>query len=108
MAETTRRVRFRDIKPYDVPNSLEELNGPYDGVVKLRHSVLWVGDGNVDVSTIDGTCMAYQALLAEGQVSDQEAGLNARKLVEVWPELSLDRRVRDLWESRFPELRVRS
>jgi hypothetical protein len=101
------RVRFRDIKPYDVPNSLDELNGPYDGVVKLRHSVRWIGNGEIDVSTFPGTCVAYQALLAEGRVSDQEAGLNARKLIEVWPKLSLDRRVRDLWESRFPELRAR-
>ncbi|MEE8701675.1 hypothetical protein [Bifidobacterium crudilactis] len=49
--------------------------------------------------------MAYQALLAEGQVSDQVANINPRRLIETWPLLNLDPRVRELWESRFPQLR---
>ena len=49
--------------------------------------------------------MAYQALLAEGSAADQERLLNRRRLVEMWPLLNLDRRVLDLREGRFPELR---
>lgn len=49
--------------------------------------------------------MAYQALLSEGTAEVQTRLLNKRLLIAVWPELSLDSRVRDLWESRFVELR---
>jgi len=30
------------------------------------------------------------------------------RLVEVWPELLLPRRARELWETRFPRLRDRA
>jgi len=104
MEQTENRVRFRDVKPYFRPDSLNDLRGPYSGNIVLRHSVRWVGDGTANLDTIGGVRMAYQALLAEGKVTDQIEGLNARKLVEVWPLLNLDRRVRDLWESKFPQL----
>ena len=51
--------------------------------------------------------MAYQALLTEGRVAEQERLLNRDLLIELWPVINLDQRVRDLWETRFPELRVR-
>lgn len=99
------RIRLRDIKPYFCPSSLDDLRGPYSGIIRLRHSVRWApGDGTADLDTVGGTRMAYQALLAEGTVSDQIEGLNARKLIEVWHLLNLDPRVRDLWETRFPQL----
>jgi hypothetical protein len=31
--------------------------------------------------------------------------LNRDRLIAAWPDLMLPRRVRDMWESRFPELR---
>lgn len=103
--EQSARVRFRDVKPYFHPESLEELRGPYSGNVKLRHSVRWApGDGTANLDTLGGVRMAYQALLTEGKVADQVAGLNAKKLIEVWPLLNLDPRVRELWESKFPQL----
>ncbi len=102
----TNRVFFRDIKPYEAPNDLAELRGPSGGVVELSHSVLWApGGGAVDLDEPGGIHMAYQALLSEGAVADQVAALNRDRLIEVWPELMLPRRVRELWEGRFPELR---
>ena len=102
------RIRFRDIKPYYVPQSLSDLHGPLTGKIKLRHSVMWApGDGIIDIGTEGGLHRAYQALLAEGLVEDQVEGLNARRPIEEWPNLRLDRRVRQLWEDRFPELRRR-
>ena len=98
------RTRFRDVKPYFAPASLDQLQGPYSGEVELRHSVRWVGDGRVNIDTGGGVKMAYQALLTNGLVTDQIKGLNARRLIEVWPDLDLDQRIRDLWESRFPQL----
>ena len=100
------RVFFRDVKPYEAPVDLAQLRGPAGGVIELSHSVLWApGGGDVDLDEPGAIHMAYQALLSEGTVADQIAGLNRARLVEVWPELMLPRRVRVLWETRFPELR---
>lgn len=35
------RVFFRDIKPYEIVDHLDQLRGPAGGVVALSHSVLW-------------------------------------------------------------------
>lgn len=100
------RVFFRDVKPYEAPESLDELRGPAGGVVELRHSVLWAPGGrHVDLDEPGGVGLAYRAVLSEGTVADQAAVMNRDRLTEVWDELLLPRRVRELWESRFPELR---
>lgn len=98
------RVRFRDIKPYSVVSSLDELRGPEAGVIHLPHRVRWQED--VDISDLGGARMAYQALLTEGDETNQAQLLNRRVLRRLWPRLHLDQRVRDLWESRFPGLAV--
>ena len=100
------RIRFRDVKPYYAPKSLGALKGPYHGRVDLPHQVRWQADRRqVDIDDPGGRRMAYQALLAEGRVDDQERLLNRRRLIEMWPLLNLDQRVLDLWENRFPELK---
>ena len=108
MAEVTAaRVRFRDVKPYDAPASLDELRGPYDGPIDLPHSVRWQADRfDVDVSNLGWRRMAYQALLAEGTADQQRRLMNRDRLIEAWPILNMDPRVRGLWEKRFPRLRV--
>lgn len=109
MAEVTLepRIRFRDLKPYYAPEFLETLRGPYHGRIDLSHRVRWQADcREVDIDDPGGgRRIAYQALLAEGRADDQERLLNRRRLVEMWPLLNLDRRVLDLWEGRFPELK---
>lgn len=103
---TDTRVFFRDVKPYHAPQRLEDLHGPAGGVVELSHSVLWApGGGRVDLDEPGGVGLAYRAVLAEGTVADQVQLLNRDLLVAVWAELMLPRRVRELWETRFPELR---
>lgn len=99
------RVYFRDVKPYALVDSLDELRGPAGGVVSLSHSVLWApGNGRIDLEEPGGTALAYQAVLAEGGVEDLVAVLDRSRLVTVWPDLMLPRRVRQLWASRFVEL----
>ena len=102
MAEVTAaRVRFRDVKPYDAPASLDELRGPYDGPIDLPHSVRWQADRfDVDVSNLGWRRMAYQALLAEGTADQQRRLMNRDRLIEAWPILNMDPRVRGLWEKR--------
>lgn len=99
------RVFFRDIKPYAIVDRLDQLHGPAGGMVELSHSVLWApGGGRVDLDEPGGTALAYQAVLAEGTIEDLKQVLNHKRLAKVWQSLTLDRRVRTMWESEFPEL----
>lgn len=98
------RVRFRDIKPYEVVGSLDDLRGPAQGTIRLPIWVRWLDDGDIDVTNLGGARMAYQALLAEGTGEIQAQLMNKNTLMRLWPQLSLDARVRELWEGRFPEL----
>lgn len=99
-----KRIRMRDIKPYSLPPTLSVLSGPRSGRVPIRHAVRWVGNGTLNVDDRGDLITAYQAVLAEGQVSDQMKIINPALLCELWPTLHLDPRVRQLWEDRFPEL----
>ena len=100
------RVHFRDVKPYAIVDSLDLLRGPASGTVELSHSVLWAPGGRwVDLDEPGGTSLAYQAVLAEGDVEDLVQVLDRGRLISAWPELMLPLRLRRLWEARFPELR---
>ncbi|MDN5805423.1 MAG: transcriptional regulator [Microlunatus sp.] len=104
-ADDQGRVFFRDVKPYAIVDDLDQLRGPAGGVVELSHSVLWAPGGPyVDLDEPGGTALAYQAVLAEGTVEDLVQVLHRDRLIATWSELMLDRRVRAMWESRFPVL----
>ena len=100
------RVFYRDIKPYDMPEFLEDLRGPSSGQMTLPINVYWGPWSIVDLDIHSDVVKAYQATLREGRVGDQVTLLNRDLLVRIWPELMLPARVRQLWESRFPELSV--
>lgn len=99
------RVRFRDLKPYEVVDSLQDLCGPASGTIRLPRWVRWQNDADIDVSIPGRLHMAYQALLSEGTAEVQTELMNKTLLIEAWPELNLDHRVIDLWEARFAVLR---
>lgn len=103
-AQGNTRVHYRDIKPYDAPDRLEELRGPRSGRIRLPINVYWGPKSDVDLDSESDVVKAYQATLREGRVDDQVAILNRDLLVRIWPELMLPVRVRVLWEDRFPEL----
>lgn len=105
-APAERRVFFRDIKPYETPASLDELRGPVGGALELPHSVYWGPERTVDLDNPAGVRKTYQATLSEGTAEDQARLLNRDVLLREWGELALPDRVRVMWESRFPELRV--
>ena len=100
----TTRVLYQDVIPYDTPASLESLKGPVAGVLILPISVHWGPDASADLSTADGVEKAYENLVREGTRQQQEELLNADLLRQVWPQLRLPKRCRNLWETRFPEL----
>lgn len=101
----TQRVFFGDVKPYAVPDSLEELRGPYEGAVNLPMWVYWApGSRSFRVDDPDQAEMAYIAVLSEGILTDVCEFVNAQRLRSLWGQMVLPRRARAEWEQRFPEL----
>lgn len=98
------RVLFRDVIPYDVPESLAELRGPASGPMILPHTIHWGPDRTVDLDTEEGRLKAYRAIVREGTAAQQTELLNATMLVQLWPSLRLPERCRATWEARIPEL----
>jgi len=101
------RVLYRDVVPYDTPTSLAALHGPASGPVELPVTVHWGPRRVFDLDDPGLRSAAYRAIVREGTPADQEALLNADLLRELWGELILPDRCRQLWETRFPELAVR-
>lgn len=99
-----KRVFFADIKPYEIPDCLEDLQGPARGVVTIPTSILWAPGDNTFELTDSGAKIVYRAALAEGTVADQIKYVNRERLIELWPRLLLPRRVQAMWEGKFPEL----
>ena len=93
-AQGSTRVRFRDVKPYDAPASLDDLRGPRDGELVLPHHIHWGPRRDVNLSRKGDVLTAYQATISEGMVADQASILNRSLLLELWPELILSNRVR--------------
>jgi hypothetical protein len=105
-ATTDDRVFYRDIKPYEAPDSLDELRGPKSGLLTLPIDVYWGPTPVVNLDSVGGVVMAYQATISEGSAADQEKLLNRELLIEIWPRLALPARARAIWETRFLELTV--
>lgn len=102
------RIRFRDVKPYDAPAQLDELQGPASGFVQLPPWVYWGPKPVVNLDVEGEAILAYQAAIQEGRIVDQVQILNRDRLVAIWTKLTMPPRVRQLWEGRFPELRAQA
>lgn len=98
-------LRYGDLKPYCVVESLSELAGPYAGFVTLPVTPRWVpGERRYNVSELTEAQIVYQAVLAEGTKEDIKRYLNKNRLIELWPILNLDRRIVATWEKKFNAL----
>lgn len=102
---TEQRIRFRDVKPYERVDALEDLRGPAAGEVTLPVEVYWSGTRSTfDIGDPRERRVVYQAALSNGMRKDIVALVNRELLVQDWHRLALDRRIVDLWVERFPEL----
>lgn len=102
------RVRFRDIKPYETVDSLDDLRGPAEGAITLPVDVYWSGlRDTFDVTNPRQRRVAYQAALSNGRRDHIIEFVNRELLLEAWPRLALDARVVELWSQRFPEIAAR-
>lgn len=103
-----KRVRFRDVKPYEIVDSLDDLQGPADGEVTLPVDVYWSGSRDTfDVSDERERSVVYQAALSNGRRGHIIEFVNRELLIKDWPRLALDPRVFALWTEQFPELAAR-
>jgi hypothetical protein len=92
-------------RPTFVPESLWELHGPTDGVVKLPVYLDWSADSNYNLSSPVELRSMYETVLSEATGEhDLFEHIDRNTLLALWPELVLPRRVRAAWEGAFPEL----
>jgi hypothetical protein len=92
-----------------LPDRLEDLRGPRDGVVVLPVHLTWHGLREFDVSSGDSRLTPYSILLGQGRRADLVRFVSAQRLAEDWPALAalLSQRMRRACEHRFGLLYAR-
>jgi hypothetical protein len=88
---------------YRLPSSLEDLKGPYAGIVELPSHVAWSGRRVYDVGEEGQRLMLYALLLAEARREDLERFVHRDSLVSMWPRLRrlLGPHARREWERQL-------
>ncbi|MGH3711851.1 MAG: hypothetical protein ACRDT4_00055 [Micromonosporaceae bacterium] len=89
-----------------VPERLEDLHGPAHGTLTLPVDICWSGRRQFDLANYKHRLTAYRIVLTAGCREDAEQYLDARHLIDDWPDQRrlLGPHYRRAWESRFPEL----
>jgi hypothetical protein len=99
------REKFRRRLPAD----LDDLRGPFQGVVELPLHVAWSGMTSYDLDKPRQRMGLYRTVLHEGLREDLPRYLNQDLLLQLWPTLRslVGRTVRTVWEDAFPALAAR-
>jgi hypothetical protein len=86
-----------------LPRRLEELQGPWQGVVVLPVHLSWYGHREFDVASQKSRLQLYSILLSQGRQGDLVRLVNARRLAEDWPALRvlLSRKMRRTCERKL-------
>ena len=101
------RITYRQLKPFCLPISLDDLSGPHTGILRLPtiHLCWSPGDHVFDLARLGDALTVYQCVIAEGTTQEQHEYLNHALLIELWPHLHLDVRIIAAWENTFDSLR---
>ena len=100
------RITYRQLKPFCLPTSLDDLSGPHTGSLRLPIHLCWSpGDHVFDLARLGDALTVYQCVIAEGTTQEQHEYLNHALLIELWPHLHLDVRIIAAWENTFDSLR---
>ncbi|MCX5200553.1 hypothetical protein OG897_03615 [Streptomyces sp. NBC_00237] len=93
-----------------LPDSLDELRGPSQGIVELPLHLAWSGMTSYDLGKPRQRMGLYRTVLHEGLREDLPRYLNENLLQELWPVLRtlVGRTVRTVWEEAFPQLASRA
>lgn len=96
---------YEDRRPYVIPERLADLAGPAGGIVELPPTLAWTGRRRYDLADPTDSNVLYERVIVEAAgPADLSRLLDADRLRAAWSDLFLPRRVRRLWEARFPEL----
>lgn len=100
------RGLYRHTKIYAVPESLDELQGPAGGMMRLPQSIHWArkGGSTVDLATPGGRSIAYGAAMGEGTLDQVCSIVNREHLINEWATIPKAIRMTALWEIRFDDL----
>lgn len=92
-----------------LPDSLDLLQGPSEGIVDLPQHVAWSGMASYDLGKPRQRMSLYRIVLHEGLHDDLQTYLNRDMLLQLWPVLRtlVGRTVRSVWEDAFPQLAAR-
>ncbi|GAB2798139.1 hypothetical protein GCM10027073_32800 [Streptomyces chlorus] len=93
-----------------LPESLDELRGPTQGVVELPLHMAWSGMTSYDLGKPRRRMGLYRTVLHEGLRDDLPRYLDQDLLLQLWPVLRtlIGRTVRAVWEDAFPQLASRT
>lgn len=98
------RVLFRDVVPYQTPDSLDALRGPASGHLEVPITVHWGPRRDFDLDDPGQRRAAYRAIVREGTPADQEALLNAASCAHSGPNWCCRRGARSCGRNASPEL----
>ena len=105
-APVSEGITYRQLKPFCLPTSLDDLSGPHTGSLRLPIHLCWSpGDHVFDLARLGDALTVYQCVIAEGTTQEQHEYLNHALLIELWPHLHLDVRIIAAWENTFDSLR---
>lgn len=92
--------------PFDVPASLDDLQGPATGTMEVPHSIMWALTDNhvVDLANDAAIVSAYREILGSATLAQLTQLVNKDHLVRLWPT-TFDATIRNAWEASFEELR---
>ncbi|MFF4259722.1 hypothetical protein ACFY1L_52065 [Streptomyces sp. NPDC001663] len=92
-----------------LPESLDELHGPAQGIVELPLHMAWSGMTAYDLDKPRQRMGLYRTVQHEGLHDDLPRYLNQDLLLQMWPVLRalVGRTVRAVWEDAFPQLASR-
>jgi hypothetical protein len=93
-----------------LPESLDQLRGPTQGVVDLPLHIAWSGMTSYDMGKPRQRMGLYRTVLHEGLRDDLPHYLNQDLLLQMWPVLRtlVGRTVRTVWEDAFSQLATRT
>jgi hypothetical protein len=86
-----------------LPQRIDDLRGPAQGIIMLPRHLSWPGIGEFDVTDDGARRSMYGILLTQGRRNDIARFLNAELLRRDWPLLrdSLDPKLRRCCERQF-------
>lgn len=92
-------------RQYILADTRDNLDGPTTGTITLPNQLDWSGGTHTyDLDTSARVKSLYITVLREASSHEDLGYLNWDILVDIWPELRIPTRVRDMWEAKFPEL----